>query len=223
MPRWAAPKATNVATSKERTRMMSRSAWLVAKRSWRESGSANACSGSMSAAASSGAASFRMRPLGIARISFSSASLRTTSLQNANARPLAGLGGRMGGLPRGRPRLPDIPQMAREPVDFQPDGAVCGEAQDHDARPLLADRQQFQHPVGLLERDLVMVDRPHRVENQGRMGSPVGRLDTGIGLPAEAIEQENKTLLGSQKGAVAHRHQRVLDRRRDDAEIVRVE
>ena len=33
MPRWAAPKATKVATSKQRTRMMSRSGWLVAKRS----------------------------------------------------------------------------------------------------------------------------------------------------------------------------------------------
>ena len=36
---------------------------------------------------------------------------------------------RMGGLPRGGPRLPDIPQMARKPADFQPYGPACGEPQ----------------------------------------------------------------------------------------------
>src|SRR5436190_1162614 len=169
MPRWAAPKATKVATSNERTRMMSRSGWLVAKRSWRESGSAKADSGAMPAAARTGAASFRIRPLGKARISFSLASLRTTCCSRTQT-PAPGSGGgsigRMGGLPRGWPRLPDIPQMAREPVDFQPYGTVGGKAQDHQAGPFQAGGQQFEHPVGLLERDPMMVDRLHRVENQ---------------------------------------------------------
>src|SRR5690349_15383590 len=224
MPRWAAPKATKVATSNERTRMMSRSAWLVAKRSWRASGSAKARSGSIPAADRSGAASSRMRPLGTARISFSLASLSTTSLQNANARPGSGRSsGRMGGLPRGWPRLPDIPQMARKPLDFQPYGAVGGEAKHRQARLLLGDRQQLQHPIGLLERDPVMVDGPHRVENQGRMGPPVACLNGRVRLPAEAVEQENKTALGGEERAVAHRHQRILHGGRNDAEVVGVE
>src|SRR5580698_6939356 len=211
MPRWAAPNATKVATSNERTRMMSRSGWLVVKRSRRESGSANAGSGSMPAPASTGAASFRIRPLGRARISFSFASRCTVLL------------GRMGGLPRGGPRLPDIPQMACEPVDFQPYGAVGGEPQQHQAGLLLDRRQQFQHPVGLLEGDLVMVDGLHRIENQGGMGSPVLGLDGRIGFPAEAVEQENKTALGRKEGAVAHRDQRILHGSGNDAEIVGIE
>ena len=51
--------------------MISKLGWLVAKRSCRASGSAKAGSGWMPASANSGAASFRMRPLGSAKISFS--------------------------------------------------------------------------------------------------------------------------------------------------------
>src|SRR5581483_5838361 len=203
MPRWAAPNATKVATSKERTRMMSRSAWLVAKRSRRESGSEKAGSGSMPARANRGAASLRMRPLGRARISFSFNSL-TAGSSNAKAR-VPGQLGRMGGLPRGGPRLTHIPQMTCKTVVFQ------------------ADRQQIQHPVRGVERDLVVVDGRHLVENKGGMGAPVARLNARIGLPAEAVDQENKTLLASEVGAVTHRDQRILDGGRDDAEIVGVE
>ncbi len=113
--------------------MMSRSAWLVVKRSWRASGSAKAASGSMPTRANSGAASLKMRPLGSARISFSLASLDTAVGSSNECPPLVepreGLFDRMGGLPGGSPRLPDIPQMARETADFQPDGAACGEPQ----------------------------------------------------------------------------------------------
>src|SRR3546814_6404045 len=48
--------------------MMSRPAWLVAKRSCRASSSRKAASGSMPTRASNGLSSFRMRPLGTARI-----------------------------------------------------------------------------------------------------------------------------------------------------------
>src|SRR5476649_1694024 len=171
MPRWAAPNATKVATSNERTRMMSRSGWLVVKRSWRESGSAKAFSGSILAATSSGAASLRMRPLGTARISFSFSPLDTTiaPVTQRPARgsppPETGSVDWMGGLPWGGPRLPDIPQMARETADFQPYGAIGGKTQGHQVF-FRRHGQQFQHPVGLLERDLVMVDRIHLVEDQ---------------------------------------------------------
>src|SRR5262249_3019446 len=133
MPRWAAPNATKVATSNERTRMMSRLAWLVAKRSWRASGSANAGSGLMPARSNSGAASFKMRPFGTARISFSLMRLDTNGFSSNKCPPRPGptLVDRVGGLPRGGPRLPDIPQMACKADDFQPDGAIRGEAQRH--------------------------------------------------------------------------------------------
>src|SRR5229473_7075004 len=171
MPRWAAPKATKVATSKERTRMMSRSAWLVVKRSCRASGSAKARSGSMPARANSGAASLRMRPLGSARMSFS-LTCDTTLCSNNECPPLVDrLFDRMGGLPRGRPGLPDVPQMACKTSDFQPDGAACGEPQRNRTLAVAAvvedEHQQFEHAVGLVERDLVMADRRHLVENKG--------------------------------------------------------
>src|SRR5512146_731298 len=207
MPRWAAPNATKVATSNERTRMMSRSGWLVAKRSWRASGSAKAISGSMSAAARRGDASFRIRPFGTARISFSLASLDKIVLTSNKRPPLVGaarLLDEVGGLPRGRPRLPDIPQMARKPADFQSYGTAGGKAQRHRAVLFLAHGQQFQHPIGLLKRDLVMMDGLYLVENKGRMGPPIGRLDGRVRLPAEPVQQENKALLIGKEGTVAH-------------------
>src|SRR5471030_3180050 len=128
----------------------------------------------------------------------------------------------MGGLPWGGPRLPDIPQMACKTADFQPYGAIGGKTQGHQVffRP---DGQQFQHPVAQLERDLVVVDRIHLVENQRRMGPPISRLDRRVGLPAKTVQQENEALLAGEIGAVPHRYQRVLHRRRDHAEIVGVE
>src|SRR5689334_229551 len=114
---------------------------------------------------------------------------------------------RMGGLPRGGPRLPDVPQMARKPANFQPYGAGGGKAQRHTTVLTLPYSQQLQHPVGLLKRDLVMVDGLYLVENKGGMGPPIGRVDGRIGLPAEAVQQENKALLIDKKSAVAHRDQ----------------
>ena len=71
--------------------------------------------------------------------------------------------------------------MACKPADFQPDGAVRGEPQRDRAGVLLDHGQQLEHAVGLAERDAVMVDGRHLVENKGGMGAaqPVGR---GIGL-----------------------------------------
>src|SRR5882672_12100801 len=213
MPRCAAPKATKVATSKERTRMMSRSAWLVVKRSCRASGSAKAASGSMPARANSGAASLRMRPLGSARISFSLASLDTTICSSNKCPPLvestAGLFDRMGGLPRGGPRLPDIPQMACKPAYFQPDGPACGEPQRDRLGAFLHQRQHFEHAVGLVQGDIMVADGRHLVENKGGMGPRMGRLDRRIGLPAEPVQKQNEALLVLEVGAVAHRHQSV--------------
>ena len=196
MPRWAAPKATKVATSNERTRMMSRSGWLVVKRSWRASGSAKAGFGLDAGRAPAAAPPrLRMRPLGSARISFSLASLDTTSCSSSECPPLASGGSfdRMGGLPRGGPRLPDIPQMARKPADFQPDGPACGEPQrDRPGVLLRPAASSFEHPVGLARagsswwRTAVTV-----VENKGGMGARIGRLDasdrppSGTGSKAE--------------------------------------
>src|SRR6266436_347073 len=176
MPRWAAPKATKVATSKLRTRMMSRSGWLVVKRSWRASGSAKAASGSMPACASKGAASRMMRPLGSARINFSFASLATPDLRpfiTGEKCPPPGSLDRMGGLPRGRPRLPDILQMAHEAADIQPDGPACGEAQRDAVGPVDGQSQQLQHAVGLVQGHVMVVNARHIVEDDCRVRAPV--------------------------------------------------
>src|SRR5262249_22710884 len=130
----------------------------------------------MPARASTGAASLRMRPLGSARISFSFSTFR-----------LLGVSDRMSGFPGRRPRLADVPEMACETGDFQTDGPLRREAQDHRTVIFQAGRQEIEHAVGLVERDLVVMDLLHLVEDQRRMGAPVLRLDGGVAFPTEAV------------------------------------
>src|SRR3982074_2444046 len=138
----------------------------------------------MPARAKRGAASLKMRPLGSARISFSLASLDTALCSSNECPPLVecreGLFDRMGGLPGGSPRLPDIPQMACKTADFQPDGSSCGEPQRDRTVVFRRHRQQFEHPVGLVQRDVVMANGRHLVENKGGMGARITCRDGRI-------------------------------------------
>src|SRR5260370_6419635 len=181
----------------------------------------------MPARAKRGAASLKMWPLGSARISFWLASLDTAIGSSNECPPLVesreGLFDRMGGLPGGSPRLPDIPQMACKTADFQPDGPACGEPQRDCTVVFLGHREQFEHPVGLVQRDVMVADGRHLVENKVGMGERMGSLERRICLPAEPVQKQNEALLVLEVGAVAYRHQGVLTGRRDHAEVVGVE
>ena len=141
---------------------------------------------------------------------------------NANARRRFYATGWAGfhGVGQGSPTSPKW--HARRPISsrMERSAAKCRVTEPSFPRP---DRQQVEHPVGLVERDLVMVDGLHLVENKGGMGPPVLHLDGGVAFPAEAVEQEDEALLVGEPGAVADRHQRVLDGGRDHAEVVGVE
>ena len=136
----------------------------------------------------------------------------------------AGLFDRMGGLPRGGPRLPDIPQMARKPADFQPYGPACGEPQRDRTGRLPAPRPAVRasgraRSSGMSWWWTAVTSLKTRAEWVREWAASTRR----IGLPAEAVQKQNEALLVLEVGAVAHRHQRVLDGRRDHAEIVGVE
>src|SRR3954452_14874794 len=242
-PSWAAPKATNVATSKLRTRIRSSAGSEVRKRNCRLAGSSKAGSGTTHTRCNSGMNSPRMRPFGKAMISgpisVPGASARTscrtgracgsadiTLPRSARGRQL------VAGLPRCRPGIAEIPGANAQRRGGQANLRVAGEIEgERQARCRArvgvrqADGQQAQDAIFLAALETAIGGGEDVIEGDGaerpRERPAIPSAGTAI-LPTEAIGDQQEDARVWIVGKIAHRDQRVLQTGRNHREVLRI-
>src|SRR5260221_10323108 len=112
--------------------------------------------------------------------------------------------------------------MAQDLAGFQSHGVVAGELED-DRAGRGAHRENLENAIALVALEAPDLDRRHPVEGDAGQGAlAMSLLVEGRALPHEAVDDQDEALLVGQEGHLGDRHQRILQKGRNDGEILRV-
>ena len=210
MPKWAAPNATKVATSKLRTRMIEKFSTLVGNCNARSSFSSNPLPGTIPTRDSSGITSFRIRPRG-------SASTNDLLESTSGSPQLSGWSGfNRVGHRRSRSSIRQaissaISRIVPPPEKIRSIYSASERMASRESTPVNREGSRF--------RLLTALTRSNRTAQLTRSNTPFGVSPRLRRFPGRTGCDEDKTVFFGDEGYLVNGHRGVLEDRRNHLQV----